>query len=74
MTDSPKRVDLRDVEPLRPVDDDEPKIDSIDDVDRIGLASAAELASTPAVGVTAVRLNEEPPSSEDDDLEPLRRG
>jgi hypothetical protein len=74
-TDKPpeeRRVNLKDIEPLRPVPDDEPVVDEIRDVDRVGPTAAAAAGSTPAVGVSAETI-EEPPH-DDDGLDELRRG
>ena len=68
-----EKPSLKDIEPLRPVDDEPPGQEAIDQVDRVGLAAANISSSPPAVGVT-VEKSEEPPSSDEDPLEPLRRG
>lgn len=68
---SEKRVDLKDVEPLHPVDAPETEKDLMHDADRVGLTSAQTQASTPAVGVTVEAQKDSPP--EKDPLDELRR-
>jgi hypothetical protein len=68
---SEERSKLRDIEPLRPIDESEPTDKLTQDADRVGMTAAAAMSSTPAVGVAA---EEEKGSPEDDDgLEALRR-
>lgn len=67
---SEKHIDLRDVEPLRPVEEAEPT-DARKDADRVGLTAAAAMSSTPAVGVTAEVEKEAP--DDGDGLDELRR-
>jgi hypothetical protein len=76
MTDANKppeerHVSLSDVEPLRPLQDDEPVVNDLKDVDRIGISAAGAVGSTPAVGVSAETIDE---PRDDDGLDDLRRG
>jgi hypothetical protein len=68
---SEERSRLRDIEPLRPVDESEPTDKLTQDADRVGMTTAAAMSSTPAVGVAA-EADESPPK-DDDGLEALRR-
>jgi hypothetical protein len=73
MADDEKRVDLSKVEPLRPPADTEPDERAVDTADRVGVPNAVAMNTTPAVGVSAEKT-EEPKTTEDDDLDALRRG
>ena len=74
MSEDEKKVNLHDVEPLRPVEDEPPAEEPIEQADRIGLAAAEINSSTPAVGVSAEKPEEPPTAPEEDPLEELRRG
>lgn len=74
MSEDQKKVNLHDVEPLRPVDDEPPAEEPIEQADRIGLTTAEMAESAPAVGVSAEKPEEPPAAADEDPLEKLRRG
>ncbi len=67
MTDEKEPYDLRSIDPIAPA----PEVDEADEqwdrADRVGFAAAAAAGSTPAVGVAAERMDEEPVVEGDED-------
>ena len=63
MTNDRKPYDLKSIEPLAPAPDADEADEQRDRADRVGFAAAAAAGSTPAVGIAAERMDEEPPDS-----------
>jgi hypothetical protein len=75
MTSEKKPYNLAEIEPIAPPpEEDEPPVGP-KEADRVGLASAAALGSTPAVGVAAAVEGEpeETPTPRDERTEPRGR-
>ena len=63
MTSERKPYDLKSIEPLAPPPDADEAEEQRDRADRVGFAAAAAAGSTPAVGIAAERMDEEPPTA-----------
>ena len=63
MTRESKPYDLGAIEPIAPAPDAEEAEEQRDRVDRIGLAAAVTAGSTPAVGVAAEQMDDQPPET-----------
>ncbi len=60
MTDEKKPYDLRSIDPIAPAPEGDEADEPRDRADRVGFAAAAAAGSTPAVGVAAERMDEQP--------------
>lgn len=66
MTSESKPYELGAIEPIAPAPDADESEDQRDRADRIGLAAAAATNSTPAVGVAAEQMDDQPPETSSD--------
>jgi hypothetical protein len=65
MTDEQKRYALRAIDPIAPAPDADEVEEQQDRADRVGFVATAAAGSTPAVGIAAERMNDEPMASDE---------
>jgi hypothetical protein len=73
MTDERPRTRLADIEAIAPAPDADDAEELAHEADRAGMAAAATLGSTPAVGVAAEEMDDPPSAAEPGEREEPRR-